>query len=41
MDFNWLNNFSSELIRGAWITFQLLLISGALGFLMAVGVALV
>ncbi|EJM96948.1 amine acid ABC transporter, permease protein, 3-TM region, His/Glu/Gln/Arg/opine family [Pseudomonas sp. GM74] len=40
MDFHWLGNFYQELVKGAGLTLQLLLISGVIGFFMAVLVAL-
>lgn len=40
MDLSWLNNFSSELVRGAGLTVQLLLFSAGFGFLLAIAVAL-
>lgn len=40
MDFQWLSSFYNELVKGAGLTLQLLLISGFFGFLIAVGVAL-
>lgn len=40
MDFHWLVNFYQELVRGAGLTLQLLLISGVIGFFMAMLVAL-
>lgn len=40
MDLTWLNHYSSELLRGAGLTVQLLLISAGFGFLLAIAVAL-
>lgn len=40
MDLTWLNDFSSELLRGAGLTVQLLLISAAFGFVLAIAMAL-
>lgn len=40
MDLTWLNDFSSELLRGAGLTVQLLLISAGFGFVLAIAMAL-
>jgi polar amino acid transport system permease protein len=40
MDFSWFNEFSPELLQGAWVTLQLLLISATVGFSLALLVAL-
>ncbi|WXL26449.1 ABC transporter permease subunit [Ectopseudomonas mendocina] len=39
MNFSWFNEFSPELVQGAWVTVQLLLISAVIGFSLALLVA--
>ncbi|HLA32135.1 MAG TPA: ABC transporter permease subunit [Pseudomonas sp.] len=40
MDFSWITEFASELVRGVGITLALLLLSGLFGFILAIMVAL-